>query len=77
MPGTQFYFMGLDPTSYSAGYVTGDDWILPTLGSGLYWDINNLYTTGVIAIAVPEPGRLCLFMLGLLVLLGRRRRRVG
>jgi autotransporter-associated beta strand protein len=48
---------------------------LPDLGSGRFWDISQLYTTGTIAVAVPEPGRLLLVILGLLALGWRRRRR--
>jgi autotransporter-associated beta strand protein len=75
-----FHFSRLNPTSYTGGYVTNDDISnnfldLPTLGSGLFWDINNLYTTGAITVAVPEPGRLVLLLLGVLALFSRRRRR--
>jgi autotransporter-associated beta strand protein len=45
---------------------------LPTLSSGLGWDQDNLYTTGVISV-IPEPGAALLGGLGLLVLLRRRR----
>jgi autotransporter-associated beta strand protein len=79
-PVGDFHFSGLNPTSYTGGYVTNDDISnnfldLPTLGSGLFWDINNLYTTGAITVAVPEPGRLVLLLLGVLALFSRRRRR--
>jgi autotransporter-associated beta strand protein len=79
-PVGDFHFSRLNPTSYTGGYVTNDDISnnfldLPTLGSGLFWDINNLYTTGAITVAVPEPGRLVLLLLGVLALFSRRRRR--
>jgi len=64
-------FTGLDETSNR--YV--NDLNLPTLGSGLFWDINNLYTTGTLVVAVPEPGRLMLIILGFFALGWRRRRR--
>ncbi len=47
---------------------------LPTLGLGRSWDISRLYTEGVIAVAVPEPSRQILFLLGSTFLLLRRRR---
>jgi hypothetical protein len=52
---------------------------LPDLGalSGKFWDLNNLYTQGTITVAVPEPGRLVLLLLGLMSLAWRRRRRRG
>ncbi len=45
---------------------------LPTLSSGLEWNQDNLYTTGVISV-IPEPGAALLGGLGLLALLRRRR----
>ena len=50
---------------------------LPTLSGGLMWDTSNLYTTGFIVVAVPEPSRVLLVLLGLLGLMARRRRQVG
>lgn len=47
---------------------------LPTLTGGLLWDTSALFTTGVLAIAVPEPSRGMLVLGGLLALVGRRRR---
>jgi autotransporter-associated beta strand protein len=49
---------------------------LPTLSGGLMWDTSNLYTTGVIVVAVPEPSRVLLVLLGLLGLMSRRRRKL-
>lgn len=47
---------------------------LPSLDAGLYWDITNLYTTGNLVVAVPEPSRLLLWILALLSMASRRRR---
>lgn len=49
---------------------------LPTLTDGLLWDTSALFTTGVLAIAVPEPSRGMLVLGGMLALVGRRRRRM-
>lgn len=49
---------------------------LPTLSGGLMWDTSNLYTTGFIVVAVPEPSRVLLVLLGLLGLMTRRRRKL-
>jgi hypothetical protein len=51
-----------------------NDFNLPMLDSGLFWDINQLYTTGTLTVAVPEPGRLVLAILALFTLGWRRRR---
>jgi hypothetical protein len=50
---------------------------MPDLSSfGLGWDVSNLYTSGVVTVAVvPEPSRALLMLLGLLAL-GFRRRRI-
>ena len=48
---------------------------LPSLSGALVWDTSALYTSGIIAIGVPEPSRLLLLMLGLLGFLSRRRRK--
>lgn len=48
---------------------------LPVLSSGLYWDTSALFTTGMIAVVTPEPGRSLLLVVGALAVLGRRRRR--
>jgi autotransporter-associated beta strand protein len=63
-------FFGLDETVER--YV--NDFNLPMLDSGLFWDINQLYTTGTLTVAVPEPGRLVLAILALFTLGWRRRR---
>lgn len=48
---------------------------LPDLGPlGFFWDVSNLYTTGLIIVAVPEPSRLLLCLVGVVLLGGRRRR---
>lgn len=47
---------------------------LPTLSGGLLWDTSSLYSTGYIIVAVPEPSRVLLVLLGLLSLMIRRRR---
>lgn len=55
---------------------SGDDatqFDLPTLGAGLFWDVSQFTTSGII-IVVPEPGRAALLLLGLLGVLSRRRR---
>ena len=49
---------------------------LPTLSSGLAWNISQLYTTGFISVVVvPEPDRLLLLGFALMSLLIRRNRR--
>ncbi|MEN3939982.1 autotransporter-associated beta strand repeat-containing protein [Prosthecobacter sp. SYSU 5D2] len=53
---------------------TFTDYELPSLANGLQWDISQLYTTGFITIAIPEPGRMSLLGLALATLLLRRRR---
>lgn len=47
---------------------------LPMLTSGLFWDTSAFASSGVL-IVVPEPSRALLLLLGLLSLLGLRRRR--
>lgn len=42
---------------------------------GLAWDTSALYTTGHIAVGIPEPSRALLLLLGLLIAGFRRRRR--
>lgn len=61
-------------TNYRDG--SGDDasqFDLPTLSSGLFWDVSQFTTSGII-IVVPEPSRVLLLMLGLAGLISRRRR---
>lgn len=47
---------------------------LPTLGGVFQWDTSALYTTGVIAIVVPEPSRMMMLGMALGVMVLRRRR---
>lgn len=48
---------------------------LPNIsGSGFVWDISQFATSGIIAIAVPEPSRLMLVLLAALACFVRRRR---
>jgi hypothetical protein len=62
-------------TGLAGGFVN-DPMYLPDLSSvGRMWDISSLYSTGTIIVAVPEPSRCLLLVLGLLALAGRRRRR--
>jgi len=57
-----------------SGTFTTDVADLPTLGSGLVWDFSNLYTAGTITVAVPEPTRGMLLLLGGVLLIFRRRK---
>lgn len=57
-----------------SGTFTTDVADLPTLGSGLVWDFSNLYTAGTITVAVPEPARGMLLLLGGMLLICRRRK---
>ncbi len=60
-----------------AGPVTGgfDTYDLPSLPNGMTWNVNELFTTGILSIAlVPEPGRLGLMGCALVCLFLRRRR---
>ena len=51
------------------------DFNLPDISStGLFWDSSDLYVGGTLAIAVPEPGRFALLLLGLGIGFIRRRR---
>jgi len=61
-------------TNYRDG--SGDDasqFDLPTLSSGLFWDVSQFTTSGIIVV-VPEPSRMLLWMLGLAGIIARRRR---
>lgn len=68
-------FSGFDAgLNYRDG--TGDDasqFNLPALSAGLFWDVSQFTTSGVIVV-VPEPGRMLLLLLGLTACLARRRR---
>lgn len=57
------------------GFNLPTDLELPTLADGMYWD-TTLFASNGILVAVPEPGRAVLLMLGVAVMLGRRKRRV-
>lgn len=48
---------------------------LPTLPSGLVWNTDDLFTTGILSIAfVPEPSRMILLLTAFITLCSRRRR---
>lgn len=67
----------LDPTGAN---LTGDvpTFFLPTLTGGLAWDTSSLGNTGILAIiAIPEPSRALLLMVGLIVAGFRRRRSIA
>lgn len=51
-----------------------DQYVLPELAPGLAWDLSQLYTSGLILVMVPEPGRAVLLLGGLLLAFTRRRR---
>lgn len=70
---------GITPTGTFAnltGTFSTDFVDLPALSGGMFWDISQLYDSGIIMVAVPEPGRLLLLLFGLLALGWRRRRRL-
>lgn len=54
--------------------VTTIQYDLPQLTDGLIWDTSELFTTGVLIVAVPEPSRVLLLLLATLPLTLRRRR---
>lgn len=61
-------------TVYDAsGNVIAGDLDLPTLGTGLSWDVSAFSQYGVLVV-VPEPGRAMLFVFGVAALFMRRRR---
>jgi len=65
-----FDWSGLtDPVS-----VTTIQFDLPTLTGGLIWDTSGLFTTGVLAVAVPEPARALLLFFAASAMALRRRR---
>jgi autotransporter-associated beta strand protein len=57
------------------GTLTTDFTNLPVLQGSFAWDISQLYTAGIITVAIPEPERLLLIILSLMALGWRRRRR--
>lgn len=62
---------------FAAGAIAGafDTVSLPTLGDGLRWDVNELYSTGTISV-IPEPHLLALLGIAALLTLGPRLRSV-
>ncbi len=64
-----FYFGTID----ASGFLPAD-LILPTLGSGLYWDTSNFLIDGTLTV-VPEPSTCALIALGGIALLAARRKR--
>lgn len=62
---------GSAPVPGTTGFGSLD---LPELAPGLQWDLSQLYTTGLIAVMVPEPGRAVLFLASLAWILTLRRR---
>jgi autotransporter-associated beta strand protein len=73
--GSTWNLIDWTSVSGSFGTVTG----LPDLSSlGLAWDWSQLYSSGTLSVvaAVPEPSRVLLAMVGLSLLLLRRRRKV-
>jgi len=65
-----FDWSGLTSVSGSFGIDVTD----LNLPSGASLDVSNLFTLGTVTIAVPEPGRVALLMLGLGTTLLRRNR---
>jgi fibronectin-binding autotransporter adhesin len=65
--------------STAAGFINGGlsgDLNLPTLSSGLAWDVSQFASSGIV-IVVPEPSRAILIFFGLAALVTRRRRQVA
>jgi fibronectin-binding autotransporter adhesin len=75
-----FDWQGLQSFNLDFGGRTYDDIAmnLPTLREGLIWDIDRLINTGHLSVtSVPEPGRVLLLLLGIMILAMRRRRKGG
>jgi autotransporter-associated beta strand protein len=70
--GNQFdlFDFGIAPAGNFASF------ILPSLAGGLFWDVSQVNSTGVLSV-VPEPASGAILALGLAGLLNRRRRKLG
>lgn len=68
--GTTAYGNGLLTTGGTFG-----DLVLPTLASGLNWDLQFLNTSGIVIVVAPEPTRSLLLLIGLAATALRRKRK--
>lgn len=85
-PGDVFNLLDWTTLTNTTGFTAGPrvrlggetdyDLILPTLGTGQFWDTSLFLSHGTLVV-VPEPGRVLLVLLGLLSLALRRRRKDG